>query len=904
MSRQRADRYPRRVEDEARAWATARHYRIEAAVARALRDERIPARVPRADEADAEPPAQWDPERAIVTTRRYVEQVATREEAEARCGRYGRAVASYVDGVLAGYTVEKPALLGVRPPWVDETIDGWAADAAALIVRIEAEQVDGVAATIRRAHAEGWGRGRIAAEIVQQGAASRWRAAFWARDQIATVNGRITEQRQIEVGVRLYRWRTALDERVRDLHVEREGRVFAWAEPPSDEKIDGHPGRPINCRCTAEPIFADEEADIDAAEFWSQPGADAFAAAKAAEAAAKAAAEEQAAAAAAEAEARAAAEAAQAAAAAEAAAKAAAEKKAAAKAAAAAKKAAKKAAAEAEAAAKAEAEAQAQAQAATAAKEAAAKEAGPKIVALLAEAKKRAHHAWVRADLAVFSLTSTPPEIGEGEAKIEDAHARLASARAAYAEAEALDAASFGIAGLAHPDTHAAVEAAYDAAEAAIAKAEQRLAEAEAARAAAKAASAAAKPAWNWAKYEEATALLKDASKDLQILGTIAGKLELATTPDAQKPHIKALNLRREQIRIALDAARGLTDALLAAATRPDHHAAEKKLRAEIARIEGEAAKIVGAAEALAAKTAAAAAAQAAAPPPPAAAATPPPAAVAPDAPAEVRMAAREIERHAADIESWVEDQNSAIKREDAYGAREILRSAEQSLAAAYRDLLDAEAAAGPAPTAAIRERVGQLRGTVEAMRAAANDASRRERKGAFQRPSPTDEQYRWRASLPRETDEIVRDWGQSGYKQIRAQEAAGDFRSNDIARRSAALQQLIATAPKNTAPIHRGFNLPASVAAQFVPGYEYNERSTSSWSHDIEVAQGFSGSTGVNTTAVILRSANGGGAQIHSLGFHLIESEAELLTPRNTKFRVVSVKKKGSRLLVDVEFL
>ncbi len=50
-----------------------------------------------------------------------------------------------------------------------------------------------------------------------------------------------------------YVWRTMLDDRVRRRHLEREGHVFARAEPPSG----GPPGTEPNCRCWAEPYYGD-----------------------------------------------------------------------------------------------------------------------------------------------------------------------------------------------------------------------------------------------------------------------------------------------------------------------------------------------------------------------------------------------------------------------------------------------------------------------------------------------------------------------------------------------------------------------------------------------------------------------------------------------------------------------
>jgi SPP1 gp7 family putative phage head morphogenesis protein len=90
----------------------------------------------------------------------------------------------------------------------------------------------------------------IAKELVEQFAWSSKRAKFIARDQIATFNGTLNRLRQTQVGITQYQWATSLDERVRPLHANREGKVFAWNKLPSD----GHPGEPINCRCVARPI--------------------------------------------------------------------------------------------------------------------------------------------------------------------------------------------------------------------------------------------------------------------------------------------------------------------------------------------------------------------------------------------------------------------------------------------------------------------------------------------------------------------------------------------------------------------------------------------------------------------------------------------------------------------------
>ncbi|WP_080737874.1 phage minor head protein [Gallibacterium anatis] len=77
------------------------------------------------------------------------------------------------------------------------------------------------------------------------------RATIIARDQIGKLNGRLTQLRQENIGVKSYIWRGSLDERERLLHVEREGKEFRWDNPPED----GHPGQPILCRCSAEAVL-------------------------------------------------------------------------------------------------------------------------------------------------------------------------------------------------------------------------------------------------------------------------------------------------------------------------------------------------------------------------------------------------------------------------------------------------------------------------------------------------------------------------------------------------------------------------------------------------------------------------------------------------------------------------
>ena len=77
------------------------------------------------------------------------------------------------------------------------------------------------------------------------------RAALIACDQVGKLNSQLTQLEQMNQGVDSYIWQTMGDSRVRPTHDARQGKRFAWDDPPSD----GHPGWAIRCRCSASPCY-------------------------------------------------------------------------------------------------------------------------------------------------------------------------------------------------------------------------------------------------------------------------------------------------------------------------------------------------------------------------------------------------------------------------------------------------------------------------------------------------------------------------------------------------------------------------------------------------------------------------------------------------------------------------
>lgn len=101
-----------------------------------------------------------------------------------------------------------------------------------------------IEASTFRAVAEMRPRADFAKEIGTVLDTSRKRALLIARDQTNKLSGKLDELRHREAGIEEYRWRTALDDRVRPTHRANEGKIFRWDTPPAST---GHPRTEINC---------------------------------------------------------------------------------------------------------------------------------------------------------------------------------------------------------------------------------------------------------------------------------------------------------------------------------------------------------------------------------------------------------------------------------------------------------------------------------------------------------------------------------------------------------------------------------------------------------------------------------------------------------------------------------
>ena len=135
---------------------------------------------------------------------------------------------------------------------LQEAVDEAVAANVALINSIPQQYLDRVEQAVMASLQAGTLNATLADELLKIEGVTQNRARLIARDQMGKINSRISQVRQQSLGITHYTWSTSLDERVRKKHDNREGDMIAWDNPPPD----GHPGQPIQCRCTAIPYTA------------------------------------------------------------------------------------------------------------------------------------------------------------------------------------------------------------------------------------------------------------------------------------------------------------------------------------------------------------------------------------------------------------------------------------------------------------------------------------------------------------------------------------------------------------------------------------------------------------------------------------------------------------------------
>lgn len=136
---------------------------------------------------------------------------------------------------------------------VPKQIVSFAETNAQLITGLGQRMAEDIADVVQEGVASGSRWETIAGKLAHAGQVTESRAALIARDQVGKLFGDINKQRQTNLGVTRYVWRTVRDNRVREEHEALDGDSISWDSPPTD----GHPGEAVNCRCYADPDFSE-----------------------------------------------------------------------------------------------------------------------------------------------------------------------------------------------------------------------------------------------------------------------------------------------------------------------------------------------------------------------------------------------------------------------------------------------------------------------------------------------------------------------------------------------------------------------------------------------------------------------------------------------------------------------
>jgi len=139
----------------------------------------------------------------------------------------------------------------LNEPGLNGTLSQWATQVAEIAKAKVTEYIKTVEAVIRgQAGIEG--TKKTAADIIaKRKTALEGQIVFTSVNETGTLNSQLSRSRLLGIGALSYIWTTQMDERVRPLHAERQGKMFSWKVMPSD----GHPGMPFHCRCIATPIL-------------------------------------------------------------------------------------------------------------------------------------------------------------------------------------------------------------------------------------------------------------------------------------------------------------------------------------------------------------------------------------------------------------------------------------------------------------------------------------------------------------------------------------------------------------------------------------------------------------------------------------------------------------------------
>lgn len=167
--------------------------------------------------------------------------------------------------------------LPTSAPWWNDMKASWVEDNYTLITSNAKNYVSKINTLTEQAIVNGMSPGQLKKEILSATESlSDKHCKLLARDQMGKLNGQITQAQMEEIGLDMYVWSTAFDDRVRDSHAVMEGILCRWDDasvcsydggktwvPRPSNAVQLHPGQDIQCRCVGLAYYPELTAEIE-----------------------------------------------------------------------------------------------------------------------------------------------------------------------------------------------------------------------------------------------------------------------------------------------------------------------------------------------------------------------------------------------------------------------------------------------------------------------------------------------------------------------------------------------------------------------------------------------------------------------------------------------------------------
>lgn len=157
--------------------------------------------------------------------------------------------------VKAGTSVDLGTVLTAQP--VQETLEVWLARQTALVKNISDQAQQRIADAVWRGWQARTPVREVAKELREAVGMGRRRAIRIAADQNVKLASALDRERQVEAGIRKFKWRSSHKLNFRPEHQARDGKVYEYAKPPADM-----PGELPFCGCRAQ-AYLDIMAELE-----------------------------------------------------------------------------------------------------------------------------------------------------------------------------------------------------------------------------------------------------------------------------------------------------------------------------------------------------------------------------------------------------------------------------------------------------------------------------------------------------------------------------------------------------------------------------------------------------------------------------------------------------------------